>query len=88
LDVLRRQGNAHNAGWQRRSILCAVKRAQHFLFLRKLGLALLEQHCPAALHVHHATHGAIAFTELQGYTGERAEEHEPQKRGCDPHLHL
>src|SRR5437763_14153210 len=89
LKVLCRWSHSHHTRRQRGSVLCAVECAQQFLFLREFSLALLQQHCLAALHVHRAAHAAIAIAETQRHSGKRAaKKHEHKEQGCESRLHL
>jgi len=43
----------------------------------------------AAIHVHHPAHAAVAFTETERDSAERAaKKHEQKEQGCESRLHL
>ena len=81
--------HAHNTGGHRRSVPGAIERAQQLFFLSELCSALLQQHCLAALFVHHPAHAALAFAKTHWHSGERAtKKHEHKEQGCESRLHL
>ena len=73
----RRRRDANRSNWQRGARLSAFKRAND-LRVDNLGLFGSHEGCFAAIHVHHAVHGALARAEVQWHTGEHAARHHEQ----------
>jgi len=55
----------------------------------ELRPALLQQHRPAAFHVHHAAHAALALAKAHWDSGERAaNQHEQKEDRCETDFHV